>query len=71
MERRLAKRYDAKLLQKDLAKVMLIFQNKYEVESSVVDISTQGLRLSIPPSTGLLTIPQDIKTVEVHAGELA
>lgn|GEM_PF-2082055 len=44
---------------------MLIFSDKYEIESSVVDFSSHGLRVSIPPSSVFLSIPQKNETVEI------
>ena len=65
MERRAAVRFDAKLFLEDVSKVMLIFPDRHEIEASVVDISSQGLRVSITPSCESLSIPQKDETVEI------
>ncbi len=65
MERRVSKRYDADLLQEDETRVKLIFPDKYEIEASILDMSSHGLRVSIPSSSVFLSIPQQDETVKI------
>lgn len=65
MENRRFVRLEAELLPKDLIKILLVFPDKLEIESCIVDISSQGLRVSISPSVIRLSIPQKNETVEV------
>ncbi|MDD2733160.1 MAG: PilZ domain-containing protein [Desulfuromonadaceae bacterium] len=65
MERRVYQRYDAGLLLDDLTEVVVIFPDKQEVAATVVDISSQGMRVSIPSSKASFSIPQKIEMVEI------
>jgi hypothetical protein len=65
VERRIAQRYDAGLLQEDLSKVLLVFPDKHETEAHVIDITSQGFRVSIPPEGIPTAMPHDNETVEL------
>jgi len=65
MAKRKLARHDAVLLLKDLTVVSVILPDKTEIESSVVDISSQGLKVSIPSSSFSFSIPRHDETVEV------
>jgi hypothetical protein len=65
MGNRSAQRYDGRILLDDLTKVMLVFPDKYEIEASIEDISSQGVRVSIPPSDAYLSIPWNDETIEI------
>ncbi|MDD2540706.1 MAG: PilZ domain-containing protein [Desulfuromonadaceae bacterium] len=65
MERRVFKRYDADLLPEDVTRVKLIFPDKYEIEAGILDISSHGLRVSIPSSSVFLSIPQKDESVKI------
>jgi hypothetical protein len=58
-------RHDAGLLAKDLTRVMLVLPGKHELESKLVDICSQGLKVSIPPSSVPLSIPGKDETIGV------
>jgi hypothetical protein len=49
-----------------------LLPDKLEIESQLVDISSQGLKLSIPPTPLPLAIPRKAETAEVvlHASRL-
>jgi hypothetical protein len=65
MKKRRFVRLEAELLPKDLMKISLVLPDKLEIESCVVDISPQGLRVSISPSVIPLSVPQINETVGV------
>lgn len=65
MENRITQRCESRLLLEDVTKVLLSFPDKQEVEGIIEDISSQGLRVSIPPSGALLSIPQKDETIEI------
>ena len=65
MDKRKVQRHDAGLLLEDLTKVLLILPGKQEIQSSLEDISSQGLRVSIPPSAVAISVPQGNEIVEV------
>jgi hypothetical protein len=58
-------RYGVALLLENLTKVLLVFPDKHEIESCIVDISSQGLRVSVPPSDVSFSLPQKNETVIV------
>jgi hypothetical protein len=72
MENRLLTRYSLDQLPKIIPTVLLVLPDKLEVESQLVDISSQGMKLSIPPTPFPLAIPRKAETVEVvlHASRL-
>lgn len=72
MDERRFVRINAELLPEDLIDITLVFPDKLQIESSIVDISPQGLRVSIPPSDISLSIPQknDIIGVVFQAVQL-
>ena len=65
MDNRNAVRYSVQLLRENLTKVLLVFPDKHEIESCIVDISSQGLRVSVPLSDVSLSLPQNNETVIV------
>jgi hypothetical protein len=65
VERRIAQRYDAGLLQQDLTKVLLVFPDKHETEAHVIDITSQGFKVSIPPAGVPTCMPHEKETVEI------
>jgi hypothetical protein len=65
VEKRVSQRYDAGLLLDDLTEVVVIFPDKQEVAATVVDLSSQGMRVSIPFSRASFSIPQKIEIVEI------
>lgn len=65
MERRIFHRYGSELLLESLTSVLLVLPDKQVVESCIVDISAQGLKVSIPPSSGTLSVPRKNETVEI------
>lgn len=65
MKSREAKRFDGNLLLEDLTNVLLVFQDKQQFGAKVVDISSQGIRVSIPPTDITLHVPQNNETVVI------
>ena len=65
MDNRNVARYSFELLLEDLTKVLLVLPDKHEIESCIVDISSQGLRVSVPPSVVSWSLPQNNETVIV------
>ena len=65
MEKRVDLRHDVGLLQDELTNVVIVFQDKHETEAGVVDISPQGLKVSIHPSGVPLTTPQQNEAVDI------
>ena len=65
MERRLSARYSLDQLPGTNPTVLLVLPDKLEIESQLVDISAQGMKLSIPPTPYPLAIPRKAETVEV------
>ena len=65
MERRLSTRYSSDQLPEAISTVLLVLPDKLEIESQLVDISAQGLKLSIPPTPYHLAIPRKAETAEV------
>lgn len=65
MDNRKVGRYGVQLLLENLTKVLLVLSDKQEIESSIVDISSQGLRVSVPPSDASMSLPQKNETVTV------
>lgn len=65
MNQRRFVRINAELLPEDLIAIKLVFPDNLEIESSVVDISPQGLRVAIPPSDVPLSIPQKNDIIRV------
>lgn len=65
MEKRSVKRHEAGNLHQDLNSVQLVLQGRDEIDASVVDISPQGFKVSIPPSDVPFSIPQVDETVDV------
>jgi hypothetical protein len=72
MENRSSTRYILDQLPWIISTVLLILPDKLEIESQLVDISSQGLKLSIPPTPLPLAIPRKSETAEVvlHASRL-
>jgi hypothetical protein len=72
METRLLTRYSPEQVPKIIPTVLLVLPDKQEIESQLVDISSQGLKLSIPPTPFPLAIPRKAETAEVvlHASRL-
>ena len=66
MERRIAERYDAGLLHQDLSKVLLVFPDKHETEAHVIDITSQGFKVSVPPEGVPNCMPHELETVEIY-----
>ena len=65
VESQLTQRYESRLLLKDITKVLLSFPDRQKVEGIIEDISSQGLRVSIPPSGAPMSIPQKDETIEI------
>lgn len=65
MEIRLFNRHSLDQLPGIARTVLLVLPDKLEIESQLVDISSQGLKLSIPPTPFPLTIPRKAETAEV------
>ena len=65
MERRLSTRYNSDQLPETISTVLLVLPDRLESESQLVDISVQGLKLSIPPTPYPLAIPRKAETAEV------
>lgn len=65
MDGRVSQRYDAGLLLEELTEVLVIFPDKQEIEATVVDISSQGIRVAIPSSGSGASIPHKIEIVEI------
>jgi hypothetical protein len=65
MENRFSIRYNLDQLPETISTVLLVLPDKSEIESQVVDISSQGLKLSIPPTPFSLAIPRKAETAEV------
>jgi len=65
MGNRFSIRYSAEQLPETILTVLLVLPDKFEIESQVVDISSQGLKLSIPPMPFPLAIPRKAETAEV------
>jgi hypothetical protein len=65
MENRLFIRYSIDQFPETISTVLLVLPDKVEIESHVVDISVQGLKLSIPPTPFPLSIPRKAETAEV------
>jgi len=65
MENRFATRYNSEQLSEAMPTVLLVLPDRFEVESELVDISSQGLKLSISPQPVPLAIPRKAETVEV------
>jgi hypothetical protein len=72
MENRIFTRHILDQLPWTISTVLLILPDKLEIESQLVDISSQGLKLSIPPTPLPLAIPRKSETAEVvlHASRL-
>jgi hypothetical protein len=72
MENRYSIRHSLDQLPKITSTVLLVLPDKLEIESQLVDISCQGLKLSIPPTPFPLAIPRKAETAEVvfHASRL-
>jgi|GEM_PF-1121994 len=72
METRLAIRHTSEQLPDAMSRVLLVLPDRFEVESHLVDISSLGLKISIPPTPLPLAIPRKAETVEVvlHASQL-
>lgn len=65
MERRLTTRYNPEQLPGIMSTVLLVLPDGFGIESQLVDISSQGLKLSIPPMSIPLSIPRKAEIVEV------
>lgn len=65
MENRSVVRHDAAFLQESLTRVTVVLPNNHEIESSIIDISSQGVRVLIPPSTLSVSIPVNNETVGI------
>ena len=65
MQERAFIRYDARLLLEDLTRVVLVLPDKREIESQIEDISSQGIRVSVPPQSATLQVPQPNETVGI------
>jgi len=65
MENRHEIRHDGGLLNVNLSRVTLIMPDKLELAASVVDISSHGMKVSIPTSGVFVSIPGKNETVEV------
>ncbi|GFE62422.1 PilZ domain-containing protein [Geobacter sp. AOG2] len=65
MENRFVTRHNTEQLSDAMFAVLVILPDKSEVESRLVDISSQGLKLSIPPQPVPLAIPRKAETVDV------
>ncbi len=65
METRIVQRRETRLLLEDVTKVLLSFPDKQEVEGVIKDISSQGLRVHIPPTGAPLSLPQKGETIEI------
>lgn len=66
MENRFVARHSLDQLPETIiSAVLLVLPNKQEIEARLVDISSQGLKLSIPPTPVPLAIPRKVETVEV------
>ncbi|WP_168205839.1 PilZ domain-containing protein [Geobacter sp. FeAm09] len=65
MESRLVPRHSSDLLPDSLSTVLLVLPDRFEIETQLVDISSQGMKLSIPPTAVPLAIPRKAETVEV------
>ena len=65
MEKRLLTRYSLDQFPKIITTALLVLPDKQEIESQLVDISSQGLKLSIPPTPFPLAIPRKAETAEV------
>jgi hypothetical protein len=66
MENRHEIRHDGDLLHESLSRVTLTLPDKLELAASVVDISSHGMKVSIPTSGVFLSIPGKNESVEVH-----
>jgi hypothetical protein len=62
MSKRKLARHDAGPLLKDLTEVTVVLPDRHEIESSVVDISAQGLKISIPSSSISFSMPRHNET---------
>jgi hypothetical protein len=65
MENRLVPRHSSGQLPDSLSTVLLVLPDGLEIASQLVDISRQGMKLSIPPTLVPLTIPRKTETIEV------
>ena len=65
MENRFSTRYSRDQLPETIFTVLLVLPDKLQIESQLVDISGQGLKLSIPPTPHPLSIPRKAETAEV------
>jgi hypothetical protein len=65
MENRFVTRHNSEQLPDAMSTVLLVLPDRFEVESRLVDVSSQGLQLSIPPHPVPLAIPRKAETVEV------
>ncbi len=65
MDKRHAARRDVVSLQEALTRALLILPDNHEIESCVIDISSQGLKVSILPSAVSLSIPRKNEIVAV------
>lgn len=65
MQERAFIRYDARLLLEDLTRVVLVLPDKREIDSHIADISSQGIRVSVPPQSATLQVPQPNETVGI------
>lgn len=65
MEIRLVPRHSSDQLPDSLSTVLLVLPDGFEIEAELADISSQGMKLSIPPTPVPLAIPRKTETVEV------
>jgi hypothetical protein len=72
MENRFFTRHSLDQLPGTISTVLLILPDKFVIESQLVDISSHGLKLSIPPTPIPLAIPRKAETADVvlHASRL-
>ncbi len=65
MENRFFTRHSLDQIPGTITTVLLVLPGKLEIESQLVDISSQGLKLSIPPTPFPLPIPRNTETADV------